>query len=98
MTFVHVLGETVEDVSNWGCIKDLHGAADDLMEELVMELRGSSQRDLRRHNLKFNIQKIKTSDEEDHRKQSSQLEARCCRGTAQGFINTEAVNILCTLK
>lgn len=45
-TFVHVLGEAVEDSSCWRRVEELHGASEDLMVEFVMQLGRGAQRSL----------------------------------------------------
>ncbi len=45
-TFIHVLGEAVEDSCCGRHVEELHWAAKDLVKELIMQLRGGTQSSL----------------------------------------------------
>lgn len=62
-TFVHVFGEAVEDPSRGCSVEELHGATEDLVEELVVQLGGGSQSSLHTDNqtdINHSDQEIKT--------------------------------------
>lgn len=46
-TFIHVLGEAVEDSCCGRRVEELHRAAEDLVEELIMQLRGGTESSLK---------------------------------------------------
>lgn len=49
-TFIHVLGESVQDPSCGRRVEEFHGAAEDLVEELIVQLGGGSQSSLHADN------------------------------------------------
>lgn len=42
-TFIHVLGEAGEDAGSGRGVEEIHGAAEDFVEQQIMELGGGSQ-------------------------------------------------------